>query len=269
MRVLIGRVGDPTLDAPADAFEALAGRDRFGEHVLTSSGEQADVILFPQAHMVDWRLGAIWRTRLAAQFPKKIRIYDERDLPWSGFPGAYVSQPASSFNWKKQRPCGYYAVPMHEENAPADLLFSFVGSLTHRCRQPLLGVTHPDAIVEVSSAFTFWDRSLSDQRRRRRFREVMSRSMFILCPRGRGTSSIRLYEALAAGRVPVVISDGLGATTWSRLAALAAELMRSGQRTANPFHPNHAPTFQDIRGVLRGVIRSICGSVQMSHSTGS
>ncbi|MBE7157880.1 MAG: exostosin family protein, partial [Rhodospirillales bacterium] len=33
------------------------------------------------------------------------------------------------------------------------------------------------------------------------------RSKFVLCPRGVGTSSIRLFETLAAGRVPVIISD--------------------------------------------------------------
>ena len=43
--------------------------------------------------------------------------------------------------------------------------------------------------------------------RRERFRSVMGRSRFVLCPRGKGTSSIRLYEALAYGCVPVIISD--------------------------------------------------------------
>jgi hypothetical protein len=43
--------------------------------------------------------------------------------------------------------------------------------------------------------------------RRRHFAEVVYRSKFVLCPRGHGTSSIRLFETLAAGRVPVIISD--------------------------------------------------------------
>ncbi|NJK92615.1 MAG: exostosin family protein [Blastochloris sp.] len=30
---------------------------------------------------------------------------------------------------------------------------------------------------------------------------------FILCPRGNGVSSVRLFEALEAGRVPVILSD--------------------------------------------------------------
>jgi hypothetical protein len=54
----------------------------------------------------------------------------------------------------------------------------------------------------------FWDGySPRFEDRRERYRGVLGRSRFVLCPRGRGTSSFRLYETLAAGRVPVVISD--------------------------------------------------------------
>ena len=37
--------------------------------------------------------------------------------------------------------------------------------------------------------------------------DVMRRSLFILCPRGYGSSSYRFFEALKIGRVPVVLSD--------------------------------------------------------------
>ena len=54
----------------------------------------------------------------------------------------------------------------------------------------------------------FWDeRSPNFTTKRARFQEILMRSRFVLCPRGRGTSSMRLYETLAAGRVPVIISD--------------------------------------------------------------
>ena len=54
----------------------------------------------------------------------------------------------------------------------------------------------------------FWDeRSPGYTTKRAHYQEVLMRSRFVLCPRGRGTSSMRLYETLAAGRVPVIISD--------------------------------------------------------------
>jgi hypothetical protein len=54
----------------------------------------------------------------------------------------------------------------------------------------------------------FWDeRSPEFPAKRAKYHETLMRSRFVLCPRGRGTSSMRLYETLAAGRVPIVISD--------------------------------------------------------------
>jgi hypothetical protein len=72
----------------------------------------------------------------------------------------------------------------------------------------LFELRHPDAIVEPVRGFTFYDSSSVDfEARRKRFRETLLRSRFVLCPRGKGTSSIRLYEAVAAGRVPVIVAD--------------------------------------------------------------
>ena len=33
-------------------------------------------------------------------------------------------------------------------------------------------------------------------------------SKFVLCPRGYGPNSVRMYETLALGRIPIIISDG-------------------------------------------------------------
>lgn len=40
-----------------------------------------------------------------------------------------------------------------------------------------------------------------------RYLQVIQESKFVLCPRGIGPASIRLFETLKCGRVPVVISD--------------------------------------------------------------
>jgi hypothetical protein len=40
-----------------------------------------------------------------------------------------------------------------------------------------------------------------------RFRELMSKSIFALCPRGVGSTSFRIAEALEFGCIPVYISD--------------------------------------------------------------
>jgi hypothetical protein len=43
----------------------------------------------------------------------------------------------------------------------------------------------------------FWDRYV----------EIARRSQFILCPRGLAPSSIRLFETMCMGRVPVILAD--------------------------------------------------------------
>jgi hypothetical protein len=157
----------------------------------------------------DWRLTTIREHPLAKQYRDRVLIYDERDRPWCASPGIYVSMPARSFDHRFQRSWGYFPpTEVAEPLEQPDILFSFIGSPSSRCRRALFELRHPNAVIEEVRRFTFYDPSTPDfERRRERFRSVMSRSRFVLCPRGRGTSSIRLYEALAHGCVPVIISD--------------------------------------------------------------
>jgi Exostosin family len=211
MRLYLPRVAlNQWTDLAVDELEALAAADRFNVHELVEDPDDADVVLFAQCHMVDWRLRAIRGHPVSKSNWEKVMVYDERDRPWRSFPGLYVSVPSASFDPRRQRACSYLRLPGAESDvAPeADLLFSFVGSPTATCRRPLFDLQHPRSIVEEVQDFVFWDSASPDfVERRRRYREILTRSRFVLCPRGRGTSSFRLYETLAAGRVPVIISD--------------------------------------------------------------
>jgi hypothetical protein len=159
--------------------------------------------------MIDWRLRAIRDHPVARRHWDRVMVYDERDVPWRSFPGVYVGMTARAFDERTQRAWGYVTLSKSpERTVDPDLLFSFVGSNTAACRQPLLKLRHRDAVIEEVHGFMFWDEAVPGfAARRERFQEVLARSRFVLCPRGRGTSSIRLYETLAAGRVPVIISD--------------------------------------------------------------
>ena len=211
MRIHLPRLGaTPWVDLQVDELESLVAMDRFGVHELTDDPEFADVILYVQCHMVDWRLTQILNHDVARRFWPKVMVYDERDKPWRSMPGLDVSQPASSFKPERQRAWSYLrsaTVATPVETDP-DLLFSFVGSDSAPCRTPLFAIRHRDAIVEEVRNFMFWDTASPNfEARRERYLSVLGRSRFVLCPRGRGTSTIRLFETLAAGRVPVVISD--------------------------------------------------------------
>lgn len=212
MRVHLPRLGlNSIVDGPVETIERLAELDRLGKHELVDDPAASDIVLFCQCHMLprDWRLTTMRDHPLTKRFRDRVMTYDERDRPWCAFPGVYVSMPARSFDQRFQRAWGYFPpTEVVEPVAEPDLLFSFIGSPSSRCRRPLLELRHPDAIIEEVEGFTFYDPTSRDfETRRRRFRSVMSRSRFVLCPRGKGTSSIRLYEALAHGCVPVIISD--------------------------------------------------------------
>jgi hypothetical protein len=211
VRIYLPRIAlNEWTDLYVDELTRLAAADRFRVHELVASPEEADVVLFVQPHMVDQRLRAIRSHRLAKANWRKVMVYDERDRPWRSFPGIYVSVPLSKLDERRQRTWSYLSLSneVTDNGVDPDLLFSFVGSCTHESRRPILELRHPAAILEEVTNFVFWDNSSKAfEERRRRYREVVQRSRFVLCPRGRGPSSFRIYESLAAGRVPVIISD--------------------------------------------------------------
>lgn len=211
MLVHLARFEDTYIDQPVAAFTMHASTDKVGAHQLTDSPEAADVVLFTQCHMLpnDWRLKRFRDHPLRRAFPSKTLVYNESDRPWCALPGVYVNMPQRHFVAEHQRAWGYFAPPPIGASHPIpDLLFSFVASNTARCREPLFALRHKDAIVEEVRGFRFWDQTTEGfGERRARFLEVLSRSRFVLCPRGNGTSSIRLYESLAMGAVPVIIAD--------------------------------------------------------------
>ncbi len=186
-------------------------------HVGVEDPADADVILFPDCHLMpkDWKLDEIVTSEAGRRFPHKIAVYDERDTPWCRFPGIYVSMPASHFARRWQVAGSYYGIrdpAIRLDVDPAqieqDLLFSFVGGRTHPCRDAIFRLQGPRVHIESPEGFVFYDpSSVRFDERRKSFAETLFRSKFVLCPRGAGTSSIRLYETLAAGRVPVIISD--------------------------------------------------------------
>jgi hypothetical protein len=108
-------------------------------------------------------------------------------------------------------------VPDPGEPSPigeADLDASFqgyVGSHPIRERLAAWGAQAEDLRVEVrETARIFFDMEKEEQKlRRREHFDLMLRSRFVLNPRGYAVMSRRIYETMAHGRIPVLISDHL------------------------------------------------------------
>ena len=221
-------------------LEQLASKDRFRIHTLGDDAESADLILFLDANMHpgDIGLNAIRRHPVAVRHRDKTYLYNEQDQPWCAMPGLYVSMPRKAFNPARQRSCAYLSLPnpqvleVWRERISPDLLFSFLGRRGPALRQAVLALAHPRGLVEdTSDANFFYFPNEDTERRKRHYAEVVARSKFVLCPRGDGVSSFRLFETMAAGCVPVIISDQWvppAGPDWARCSVTVAECDVSG-----------------------------------------
>ncbi len=199
-----------------DAFQRLAAKDTVRHHRAVSQPSDADAILLVDLHQHHGdpylKIMARRQDLIGSGQPKF--VYDQRDFPFFTFPGIYASATA---RMGRRLPVvgGPYAVWV--ENAgmkvsSPDLLFSFQGARTHRCRDDLFLIRHPRCLIQdtTSDDVYRWSeptRFAVDVTRRATYAATIARSKFVLCPRGHGPSSFRLYEVLRAGRVPVIISD--------------------------------------------------------------
>jgi len=103
---------------------------------------------------------------------------------------------------------GTIPIPLIAPNFPykplqKDIFAHFSGSITHPIRGELLELTKEHRVVITLKA---WSPNLSILDERCNF-DLMARSMFAFCPRGYGTTSFRLYEALHLACIPIYASD--------------------------------------------------------------
>lgn len=132
-------------------------------------------------------------------------VFSECDWPYPFMPGVYCSL-TKSFPWA--RSWSFLLANEHAAQRDGDApeyLFSFIGRLaTHPCRARVRALHSPTMpcldTSEAAGHFPGWDYSEG-------YRRLMWNSAFVLCPRGFGASSIRIFEAMQMGRVPVVIGD--------------------------------------------------------------
>lgn len=100
------------------------------------------------------------------------------------------------------------------ENSSYDV--SFQGTLnTHLIRQNIPSAIENCKKIGLSTYYKdtldyFYNFAITERiQYSSEFSESILNSKFVLCPRGGGLSSHRLYEVLAAGRIPIIYSDRL------------------------------------------------------------
>lgn len=195
------------------AFAAQTGTS----HALVADPGSADLILAAiQSGGYGLCLERLRRHRIYRDFAPRLVAYSPDANQFPAVRGLY---PAAPRKWVRRGwalPAHYISSHIHRfgfsAGGPArDVPLSFVGSTrTHPVREALMRLKYPGAILIDSSPKTdrqaWWERPDAGAFVES-FREVAERSVFVLCPRGLSPPSIRLFEVMEAGAVPIVVSD--------------------------------------------------------------
>ena len=198
-----------------DQLVELSALDRIGQHERCASPDEADAILFVEnTHFNDYFFRKLLDHPLVSRYPEKVFMYNEADKPWCVLPGLYCCMSSRFFQDNRQVAFPYLKTPnayiseVRNWDVEKKWLFSFVGSTSHRCRKQVVALADDSKGIKDTSDFNVWDSSLPERAvQGLDFAQTMAESRYMLCPRGIGTSSFRLFETMEAQRAPVVISD--------------------------------------------------------------
>lgn len=99
-----------------------------------------------------------------------------------------------------------------------DILFSFVGtSASHPIRERMKARINGENIIYREQYHVCTEMFFKDEVKKKEeleYQNILQRSKFSLCPRGSSCSSVRFWESIHAGSIPVLISDNWLLPDW-------------------------------------------------------
>ncbi len=205
---------------------ATASPDSFA---WASSPEDADMLIYPVPEWADPEAPHSLRRLSIRTWWPRIFLYSTNDVPLAWAPGVFASIPrryASRGGFRG----GCYVIHHHRESGgmaelidrrldeplPQDLLWSFVGTVENDpgVRGRVMRLDDERAYVRDTQQ---WKREIrwnwggtmkkEGEEAFASYVDIAGRSKFIVCPRGVGASSMRLFEAMQMRRCPVIVSD--------------------------------------------------------------
>ncbi len=203
----------PELNYKERNMRELASLSQNQIHGFTENPQEADIIL-----ILDINFTYYHQHGLLHQYLDKCYAIEDADKPYCVIPGLYASAPASFLHKHRFRGCCYLFERLQcntfldssDDSSEKKYLFSFVGGSTSNVRKRLFKMKfqRSDILIRYSSGYNHWDK-------KHPHREVMQKSYvdtircskFVLCPRGVGLGSIRIFEVMELGVAPIIISD--------------------------------------------------------------
>lgn len=198
-----------------DRVRELSQLDVRKNFTICDDPASADAIVFIEnTQFEDIGFETLLSHELVRRFPDKVYMYNEADRAWPVLNGLYCSLASNLADPESQVAFPYLTATnsgvreIYNSPAKRQWLYSFVGSQSHPSRKPLLGLKTAGGRIVDTSDFCTWDpMQTSKYAFQKLYTDTIAGSKFILCPRGIGPASLRLYETIEAGRVPVIISD--------------------------------------------------------------
>jgi hypothetical protein len=186
------------------------------KHFITKEPREADIILFVDVKGENF-YEELRMHPLVCHYPEKCFVFCEADDVIPFLPGIYTSAKKSLFNFGRLRNYCYLSRFTYSQNSfittkseSKDLLFSFMGGSTSFVRKRLykINFNRNDALIKDTSYYQHWNYNQESRAEMQQiYTDICARSHFVICPRGAGSGSIRLFEMMEMGIVPVIISD--------------------------------------------------------------
>lgn len=182
-----------------------AQNSRFTQHQITDDPAEAELILFIGSKTIFH--SDVFGSKVYQQYPAKSLILDYSDQTIPKLPGIYMTIPKRLHKTPIYQ-YGFYQRVFDNHILDNDIpiancqyLYSFVGTVStySSLRSKIVNLTHPRACVR--------DKSSPKTSLEQDYAQLLQNSKFILCPRGSSPSTFRIFEAMRAGRVPIIISD--------------------------------------------------------------
>jgi hypothetical protein len=174
---------------------------------LVGDPSDAELILLADTGYFGWSDLVASIDRCSVFDGKYVLTINNSDWPYPVFDGFY---PSLTRHWPGAFSWAFYLDPTsiyieRGQMYQRKFLYSFVGrARTHRIRRQLLALDTVDCpcidIDDIPQRLVNFDYYNS-------YNRFIYNSHFVLCPRGFGASSIRLFEVMRAGRAPVIISN--------------------------------------------------------------
>ncbi|MGH9169486.1 MAG: exostosin domain-containing protein [Acidimicrobiales bacterium] len=182
-----------------------------------SSPAGADIILCAEPGHNKFRAwaGVLERDPSIWAHPEKVFVYEFSDRPVGHLSGLYCAMQPATIDWVRMRPAdmwgpsdGAVEQELLGRMGEPRWLFSFRGSNSAGVRERLFEMDVSALRASITRTYRWWDygEAANDEGRRVYLNEIRD-SSFVLCPRGLSPTTLRVYETMQLGRVPVIISD--------------------------------------------------------------